>query len=543
MSTRAAAYLRVSTTRQADHDLSLPDQLRKIEAFCEAKGWDLVRTYEERGASATTDKRPEFRRMIGEACGNTHPFDIVVVYSLSRFARDATDAGFYERKLEQSSVQLYAVLEDFGNDANGRLIKGVLNNVYEHQSRYNSIVTSNAMLENARQGFWNGSAPPYGYRTYVAARIGKKEKKKLELEPKEAEIVKMIFQLYLYGDGKTGPLGVKNLVSYLNDLGLKHRNTPFRAQTVHALLKKTAYIGQHFFNRNDRKTDKLKPREEWIEFEVPRIVEDSVFHAVQAQLSARNPRKMAPRIANSNVLLTGVAKCGECGGPMRLRTGKGGRYRYYTCAAKVDKGTTACSGGTVPMQKLDDLVTEAICERVLEPDRLREIVGALFERNSGRKEALQHELRKLHNEKRELSNQVQNLLDLMETGGLEVGPAIRERFSKRQSEVEEVNRMIAFKQREIDTPLKALKSDQIDKVSQAMINRLKGDGNPSLRRAYMRTMLKDVIVTNEEIRISGPKAVLAHALSNDTPLAPSMVPTFVDGWRTGEDSNSRPLDS
>tara|TARA_R110002110_G_scaffold258135_1_gene474041 strand:- start:3 stop:1634 length:1632 start_codon:yes stop_codon:yes gene_type:complete len=543
MSTRAAAYLRVSTTRQADHDLSLPDQLRKIEAFCEAKGWDLVRTYEERGASATTDKRPEFRRMIGEACANTQPFDIVIVYSLSRFARDATDAGFYERKLEQSGVQLYAVLEDFGNDANGRLIKGVLNNVYEHQSRYNSIVTSNAMLENARQGFWNGSAPPYGYRTYVAARVGKKEKKKLELEPKEAEIVKMIFQLYLYGDGKSGPLGVKNLVSYLNDLGLKHRKTPFRAQTVHALLRKTAYIGEHFFNRNDSRTGKLKPREEWVPLEVPRIVEDCIFHSVQAQLSARNPKKTAPRISNSTVLLTGVAKCGECGGSMRLRTGKGGKYRYYTCSAKVDKGTTACSGGTIPMQKLDDLVTDAICERVLEPRRLGEIVGALFERNSGRKETLQHELRELHNEKRDLSKQVQNLLDLMETGGLEVGQAIRERYSKRHSELEEINRMIAFKQREIDTPLKALKPSQIEEVSKALGRQLRDSGNISLRRAYLRTMLNEVIVSNDEIHISGPKAVLAHALSNDTPLAPSMVPTFVDGWRTGEDSNSRPLDS
>ena len=122
----AAAYLRVSTTRQAEHDLSLPDQLRRIEAFCEAKGWELARTYEERGANATTDKRPESRRMIGEACGPAKPVDAVIIYSLSRFARDAMDAGFYERKLEQSGVKLYAVLEDFGDDANGRLIKAVL---------------------------------------------------------------------------------------------------------------------------------------------------------------------------------------------------------------------------------------------------------------------------------------------------------------------------------------------------------------------------------------------------------------------------------
>lgn len=543
MSLRAAAYLRVSTTRQAEHDLSLPDQLRKIEAFCEAKGWELVRTYEERGASATTDKRPEFRRMIGEACGPAKPIDAVIVYSLSRFARDATDAGFYERKLEQSGVKLYAVLEDFGDDANGRLIKGVLNNVYEHQSRYNSIVTSNAMQENARLGFWNGSKPPYGYRTYVAERVGKKEKKKLELEPKEAEIVKLIFQLYLYGDGKSGPLGVKNLVSYLNERGFKHRSYPFRAQTVHALLRNAAYAGVHYFNRRDSRTQRPKPREEWVPIEVPRIVDDHTFHAVQAQLDARNPKKTPPRIANSQVLLTGIAKCGECGAPMRLRTGKGGRYRYYTCSAKVDKGTKACKGRTIPMPVLDAIVTDAVCEKVLAPDRLREIVGKLAERGSGRKETLQSDLRELYGRKRESAKAVQNLLDLLEAGGLDGSSALRERFAKRQSELEEINRLIAFKQREIDAPLKELSEAQIEQVGSAMTARLREEGNPSLRRAYLRTMLKDIVVTEEEIRISGPKAVLAQALSSDRPLAPSMVPTFMEGWRAGEDSNSRPPDS
>ena len=61
---RAALYLRVSTARQAEHDVSIPDQKRQGEAYCASRGYQLVETYVEPGASATNDRRPEFQRMI-----------------------------------------------------------------------------------------------------------------------------------------------------------------------------------------------------------------------------------------------------------------------------------------------------------------------------------------------------------------------------------------------------------------------------------------------------------------------------------------------
>jgi hypothetical protein len=61
---RAALYLRVSTARQAEHDVSIPDQRRQGEAYCVSRGYQLIETYVEPGASATNDRRPEFQRMI-----------------------------------------------------------------------------------------------------------------------------------------------------------------------------------------------------------------------------------------------------------------------------------------------------------------------------------------------------------------------------------------------------------------------------------------------------------------------------------------------
>jgi Resolvase, N terminal domain len=60
---RAALYLRVSTGRQAENDLSIADQRRQAKGYCTSRGWEIVADYVEPGVSATDDRRPEFHRM------------------------------------------------------------------------------------------------------------------------------------------------------------------------------------------------------------------------------------------------------------------------------------------------------------------------------------------------------------------------------------------------------------------------------------------------------------------------------------------------
>ena len=84
----AALYLRVSTGRQAEHDLSIPDQRRQAVAYCQSKGWTVAAEFIEPGASATDDRRPEFQKMMDAAEQKPPPFKLIVVHSFSRFFRD-----------------------------------------------------------------------------------------------------------------------------------------------------------------------------------------------------------------------------------------------------------------------------------------------------------------------------------------------------------------------------------------------------------------------------------------------------------------------
>jgi len=180
---RAALYLRVSTARQAEHDVSIPDQRRQGEGWCAARGLKVVDTYVESGASATNDRRPEFQRLIEAGTSKPAPFDLVVVHSFSRFFRDHFELEFYIRKLAKNGVKLVSITQEMGDDPMQVMMRQIMALFDEYQSKETAKHVLRAMRENARQGFWNGSLPPIGYRVVAAEQRGAKVKKRLEINP------------------------------------------------------------------------------------------------------------------------------------------------------------------------------------------------------------------------------------------------------------------------------------------------------------------------------------------------------------------------
>ena len=77
-----AIYARVSTSKQAEKDLSIPDQLRQMREWCKRNGHAIGAEYIESGASATDDKRPEFQKMVADSTRKPAPFEAVIAHSL-----------------------------------------------------------------------------------------------------------------------------------------------------------------------------------------------------------------------------------------------------------------------------------------------------------------------------------------------------------------------------------------------------------------------------------------------------------------------------
>ena len=166
----------------------------------------LVETCVEPGASATDDRRPEFQRMI-EATSKPAPFDVVVVRSFSRFFRDHCELGFDVRKLAKNGVKLVSITQEMGDDPVPVMMRQIMALLDEYQSKENAKHVMRALKENARQGFWNGSLPPIGYRMVAAEQRGAKTKKKLEIDPLQADTVRPL-RGHGRADGQAGRSGV-----------------------------------------------------------------------------------------------------------------------------------------------------------------------------------------------------------------------------------------------------------------------------------------------------------------------------------------------
>ena len=372
-----ALYARVSTARQAEKDLSIPDQLRQMREWCKAKNHQIALEYVEPGASATDDKRPVFQQMMTEACQNPPAFDAIIIHSLSRFFRDAIEFGLCERRLKKAGVSVVSITQETTDDPAGQMVRQFFKIVDEYQSLENGKHTLRAMKENARQGFFNGSTPPYGYRVKEVESQGNKGKKKvLDVDATEAVIVNNIFKLYLTGhNGRS--LGVKSIAAYLNDRGITMKGKRWKLTLIAKILSNRAYLGEYVFNKKDSRTQKIKPESEWITISVPPIIDMDTFNQVEMKRERQRPSKMT-RVNNAPTLLTGLLRCGCCGERMTIATGKGGRYRYYKCSSRIrDIGQKSCVNSNVSMEKLDAIILRTVAERVFTPERVETMLKEL----------------------------------------------------------------------------------------------------------------------------------------------------------------------
>ncbi len=536
MSKRVAIYARVSTTRQVENDISIPDQLAQTKRYCSERSWHVIREFVDLGASARNDKRPEFRRMMDAACVDPSPFDIVLVHSQSRFFRDAVGFGFSKRRLQKHGVSLISMTQDFGVGATAEFAEMVLAAADELHSQETAKHVMRTMLENARQGFWNGSQPPFGYRTVEAEKRGQKTKKRLEIEQREVATVRQIFKLCLEGDGTKGPMGIKNIVSWLNRHGSRNRyGKPFYTSTVHAILTREAYKGVYYYNRHDSRTRRLRPRDEWIAVPVPEIIPAKEFDSVQDRLHARRPSVTPPRITNSEVLLTGLLRCESCGGAMLVRTGKNGRYRYYACAANRLKGCSACKNPiAAPEAQLDRLVITALTDRLLTPDRLTALLREAFRHR--RMVASGHSAQRatLRKDLKGTEAQIDRLLTAVAEGTISEGSLVRRKLDDLDGRREECLSLLKMLDNKLPELRQALPKRQAASIAATLTHRLL-EAPRQLQKRYVRSLVSEIVVDRERAVISGPKAAIAAAISS--PERFGEVRTSVQEWRPRQDSN------
>ena len=141
------------------------------------------------------------------------PFDLILVWKYSRFARSREDSILYKAMLKKAGVQVTSISEPFDNSPTGRLMEAIIESLDEFDSDNLGEDVTRGMRESASRGFYLSAQPPYGYRK-VKVRDGNKERTRLEPDPAEANIVKSMFNDIISGKGLT------DIVRNLNARGI-----------------------------------------------------------------------------------------------------------------------------------------------------------------------------------------------------------------------------------------------------------------------------------------------------------------------------------
>ena len=335
-----AIYTRVSTENQAEKDFSsCSSQEEKIRAFIKSQNnWKIFRVYSDPGFSGATLNRPALRELLEDI--KQRKIDIILVYKIDRLTRSPKD--FYQliELFEKYNVSFISITERFDTSTPaGRLLRNIMLTFAQFERELASERTRDKMLERAKKGLWNGGIVPYGY---------KKENKKLIVNPKEAEIVRMIYETYI----TTGSLS--KVYNELKTSNIRNRQGEFFNKShLENILRNVVYTG------------KVKYAGKIYQGIHKPIISEEIFNLAQ-QIHKKKVRKLR---VYKNFLFGGLIKCKECGSKMtpcftnKRKEGKLKRYYYYRCTSTLKRDWQSCSTKQVSAERLENYVLESL-ERI-----------------------------------------------------------------------------------------------------------------------------------------------------------------------------------
>ena len=292
----AAAYVRVSTEDQVEYS---PDsQIKAIQKY--AKDHDMILPQEfifaDEGISGRKAlNRPAFQRMIGMAKSKPRPFDVILLWKFSRFARNREDSIVYKSMLrKQCGVDVISVSEQLGEDKTSILIEALLEAMDEYYSINLSEEVKRGMLEKFNRGGVT-TRPPLGY---VMAEG------KYVIQPEGAEIVRRIYAEYLAG------VGQRAIVQELTAEEVKtKKGFNFDQTKIQYILTNPVYTG------------KVRRKIDGVMQVVPGshepIIDQETFDRAQERRKEQEIiyGKYA-RTEGNERMLKGILRCGNCGGAM-----------------------------------------------------------------------------------------------------------------------------------------------------------------------------------------------------------------------------------
>ena len=379
---RAVAYIRVSSVSQIDGH-SLDAQERLFYELCKNKEWEPIRVYREEGKSAHVDniaKRPVFRQLIDDS--SKHLFDVVIVHSLDRWARNLRVMLESANVLSDNNVRLFSITENFDRSSpEGNLNANVMGMMAQYSSESLGKHVSKGLAQRAYEGKHTGGIP-FGYESCWAR--GEKDQKirqcnpehpgGIHIVPSENQAVTELFNRYA-----TGTTTLSQLAGWLNEQGFRTRNTKklpdaegnlvegprlFTTASVRGILHNPFYTG------------KIKHKCILMPGAHQAVISEEVFNLVQVMLKKNSGRSetLQPH-PERHYLLKGIIRCAYCGMPMWAQTYKNGNRYYREQTGSRSHTDCPSKGGSIKCEIADEQVGRLIEAIELGPQWMEEVLS------------------------------------------------------------------------------------------------------------------------------------------------------------------------
>lgn len=351
---RVCFYARVST----DKDEQLHSLSAQISFFndyiSKVPNWHFIGSYIDEGISGTSvKKREEFLRMIEDA--KNHKFDLILTKEISRFSRSTLDSIKYTQELLQDGVGVYFLNDNINTilpDSELRLT--IMSSIAQDEVRKLSERVSFGMKRSIDSGTVLGCSNIYGYV---------KDKGKLVIDEKEAEMIKIIFDRYANTTD-----GLSKVSKYLYELGYKNKKGKRIDTTILTrIIENPKYKGYYCGHKTkvlDYRTKKKKKLNEsdWIIYKdnenVPPIVSEELWERANKKLKERQDsftnRAVNKKVFQNRYTYSGKIYCGRHGLTYhRSSAGKRKNNPVWECQVYRKESLKGCSNPRVFEYELD----------------------------------------------------------------------------------------------------------------------------------------------------------------------------------------------
>jgi len=369
-----ALYCRISREDELlQESSSIETQKVYLSRYANSNKFYNIRYYVDDGYSGSNFDRPGFVELKNDI--ENQLVSIVITKDLSRLGRDYLTTGYYiEHYFPLNGVRYIAINDQVDTDKNDNDFAPFRNIMNEWYARDISKKIRSAYKTKALSGEFTGPYPSYGYNK------SPKDKHKLVVNKKQAEVVSLIYNLYLEGMTVykiSKVLKEKKVLTPRAELHKKYdvyfadnvKKYPYdwATQSILSVLRNEVYLGHIICNRNQTssfKSKKLKvnPESEWIiskNMHEP-IIDEDTFNQVQLLMKSK---KKTHRVPHENIF-KGILRCNECGKTLSLSIRPDRDYHKSFACSTYRRYTTRCTSHYITYDYLSEFVMIKINEMI-----------------------------------------------------------------------------------------------------------------------------------------------------------------------------------